>query len=147
MIGSLSQFSGLPLTTIYPWSISPTIYARLFLMIVSHTAFCTYILCLYCVGARILAQKLLLKCRWNWHQIFYNSLLGGVYFPVFIVWPILRYFKIILANTISHLGNSFKFGHYTCGHKKYRMISVKLFLSINTSMVDLSLIKRQRPSP
>ncbi len=29
--------------------------------------FCTYILGLYFFGARMLAQKLLIKCWWNWH--------------------------------------------------------------------------------
>ncbi len=48
--------------------------------------FCTYILCLYLFGARILAQKLLLKCWWNWHPE------GGG--------PILFFNQIILSNKI-----------------------------------------------
>jgi hypothetical protein len=60
-------------------SISPTIYALLFCTKGLRTAFCTYILSLYFIGARILAQKLLLKCWWNsphnWGQ-FHQHLTG-----------------------------------------------------------------------
>ncbi len=35
-------------------------------------AICSYILCLYFFGATIAAQKLLLKCCWNWQQVSCN---------------------------------------------------------------------------
>jgi hypothetical protein len=50
------------------WSISPIFYMRKFLAQLSRT----YILVLYFFGARKLAQKLLIKCWWNW-PLYWNK--------------------------------------------------------------------------
>ncbi len=47
-------------------SISPT-FCSFFVQKFCTQLFCTYILSLYFFGARVVAQKVLIKCWWNWH--------------------------------------------------------------------------------
>ncbi len=57
------------ITKEYLVSISPTFSAQLFRKKVLHGVFLYLIFGLFVFGARVLPQKLLLKCWWNWHLV------------------------------------------------------------------------------
>ena len=50
-------------------SISPAFYEQLFVRKSFELLFCAYVLGLYFFGKRKLAQKLLIKCWWNWLKV------------------------------------------------------------------------------